>query len=112
PLGDGPITNGGSRFPSANESKEEAVVDAVRGAPLPERAEDGASAAAAAAAANLPLLRRVERCCLESRPAEVEAAVAALSSYVRVDASDGHAGEGSAETAGVCATKDDKAAAR
>ncbi|CAM9709844.1 unnamed protein product, partial [Ectocarpus sp. 13 AM-2016] len=112
PLGDGPITNGGSRFPSASESTEEAVVDAVRGAPLPEHAEDGASAAAAAAAANLPLLRRVERCCLESRPAEVEAAVAALSSHTRVDASDGHAGEGSTETAAVCATKDDKAAAR
>ncbi|CAB1114425.1 unnamed protein product [Ectocarpus sp. CCAP 1310/34] len=112
PLGDGPIIDGGFRFPSAGESKEEAVVDAVRGAPLPEHAEEGASAAAAAASANLPLLRRVERCCLESRPAEVETAVAALSSHVRVDASDGHAGEGSAETAAVCATKDDKAAAR
>lgn len=88
------------------------VVDAVRGAALPEHAGEGASAAAAAAAANLPLLRRVERCCLESRPADVEAAVAALSLHVRGDASDGHAGEGSAETAAVCASKDDKAAAR
>ncbi|CAM9648991.1 unnamed protein product, partial [Ectocarpus sp. 8 AP-2014] len=112
PVGDGPITGGGSPSPSAGESKEEAAVDAVRGAPLPEHAGEGASAAAAAAAANLPLLRRVERCCLESRPAEVEAAVAALSSHVRGDASDGHAGEGSAEAAAVCASKDDKAAAR
>ncbi|CBJ32334.1 conserved unknown protein [Ectocarpus siliculosus] len=110
PVGDGPITGGGS--PSAGESKEEAAVDAVRGAPLPEHAGEGPSAAAAAAAANLPLLRRVERCCLESRPAEVEAAVAALSSHVRGDASDGHSREGSAETADVCASKDDKAAAR
>ncbi|CAM9683144.1 unnamed protein product [Ectocarpus sp. 4 AP-2014] len=112
PVGDGPITGGGSPSPSAGESKEEAAVDAVRGAPLPEHAGEGASAAAAAAAANLPLLRRVERCCLESSPTEVEAAVAALSSHVRGDASDGHSREGSAETAAVCASKDDKAAVR
>ncbi|CAM9615153.1 unnamed protein product [Ectocarpus fasciculatus] len=103
PYGDGPITGGGSPFPSAGESEEEAAVDAVRGAPLPEHAGEGASAADAAAV-NLPLLRRVERCCLESRPAEVEAAVAALASHVRADAA------GSAETPGICASKDGKAA--
>ena len=69
---------------SASERKD-AVVDVERGTPLPEHAcvvQHTNPAGAAAAATNLPLLLRVERCCLESRPAEIETAIATLSKHL------------------------------
>lgn len=54
-----------------SDSKE---VDAERGSPLPEHTRESDKA--------LSLLRRVERCCLESKSGEVEAVVASLSSYM------------------------------
>eukprot|EP00752_Nemacystus_decipiens_P003609 g3326.t1 len=79
---------------SCTNERKEAAVDVERGTPLPEHAcvvqqseafdaaAPAASAASAAAAMNLPLLLRVERCCLESRPDEVEDAIAALSKHL------------------------------
>ncbi|CAM9305482.1 unnamed protein product [Pylaiella littoralis] len=93
---DGSITSS-YRYSSIGDSSESlVVVDAERGSPLPEHAcypsltskengttttaEAGGAAGAARAAENLTLLRKVERCCLEAHPAEIEEAVAALSS--------------------------------
>ena len=64
---------GDDGFSDATDGSSRAVrVDAEQGTPLPEHAcgEDGGY---------ISLLKRVERCCIESDSAEIERAIAALS---------------------------------
>ncbi|CAN0303346.1 unnamed protein product, partial [Laminaria digitata] len=69
---DNPSDNASSGDDSASAAE---AVDAEPGSPLPEHA--------CGQNETFSLLRRVERCCLESSAAEIETAIAALSSGLR-----------------------------